>query len=425
MTVRLLTTNLTQEAGYAILRSLRKQAEHVSVGYYGAEPTDIARSRYVDASHPLPPLDRDLRPEDADAPPECSAAEERYVARLLEICEQQRIDTVLPTADSEVCVLSKNLRRLAEAGVRAPVPEWPSVLRAIDKHDVMAAAVEAGVPCPRSVLVTSEEEAGGRATELGFPLVAKARRSYFGRGVRLVRDGRELSGAYAALAARGGGVVLQEYVPGSREPSLTAFLGQEGQPRLLMTVRKLRYAQMSYSTCVESVPPFPELDAYLGLMRRLGLRGFVAVQVKRDSRDGRHKLLEVNLRLGANARILVPMALRRGLNPIELMLGGEAAPVLYPAGDVGVSPLEDLLALRMYLRARRQSPPADNPLPSLSVFLRSYLDSYRSAGLTFDWLWGSARRDTRCVFESYARNRRPLLAAVPDLIPWGELRGGA
>lgn len=420
--MRLLTTNLTQEVGYAILRSLRERAEHIAVGFYGDRPADVARSSFADAAIPLARLPKEIAPEAKDLGPSNSAGEAQYVERLLEVCRAERIDTVLPTADNEVYVLSKNLDRLAEAGVRAPVPEWPAVLEAIDKHDVMVAAAAAGVPCPRSVPVATLEEARGLAAELGFPLVVKARYSFFGRGVRLVGDESQLRLAYEELSAGDGSAVIQEYIPGSREPSLTVFLDEDGDPQLTITLRKRRYAQMSYSTCIESVPPLPENAAYLDLLRRLKLRGVVAIQTKRDRRDGQHKLLEINLRLGANARILIPMALRRGFNPMALVLGAErsGAPLAYPSGDVGVSPLEDLLALRIYMRARRHRSrlPADNPPPRLGAFLRSYASSY-APGRTFDWFWWSARRDTRCVLQAYARSRGPLLAARPDLIPWG------
>ena len=80
-----------------------------------------AVSRFVDRVYPVPLAIQDWRRgglEEAN-----TAAEEAYVQAVLEICERESLDTVFPTWDPEVLLLSKNKDRLARRGITVPVPE--------------------------------------------------------------------------------------------------------------------------------------------------------------------------------------------------------------------------------------------------------------------------------------------------------------
>ena len=108
--------------------------------------------------------------------------------------------------------------------------------------------------------------------------------------------------------ARYGRIILQEFIPGPSE-ALHYFVGYrttEGRFLTAFVGRKLRTYpdQMGTEVLLESIQD-PELVA-LGerVMTELDLRGPIGIDFKRDPRNGRPKVIEINLRFGSSDGIL-------------------------------------------------------------------------------------------------------------------------
>jgi predicted ATP-grasp superfamily ATP-dependent carboligase len=422
--LRILTTNGAQEAGYSTVRCLRPLADRVVLGWYGDRPTDVGLSRFVDARYPLE-LPKTMPRDALTGRRQADERERRWVQSLLETCRRESLSTFVPTTDNEVHVTARHAGEFEAAGVYAPVAPARAVRAMMDKFEVTRTAAAAGVPVPRSVLPADARQARSFAGEVGFPLVAKARTGFFSQGVRVVRAARELDGIHQALGHDGEWPVLQEYVPGGCEPSVLLACSPTSEPRAVMTLRKLRYAHPSFSSAVRTAAPLPEVENVLELARTNGLVGIAAFQFKLDPRDGRHKLMEINPRLGANSRIVTRLALRAGVNLVWLTLpesAEEPAPATFPAGLDGVSPFEDVMAVVSYLRIRRRKPSDPiNPPPSARDFARSYWSSYVRRRATSDWFASALLEDPRCALGSFARNGRDIWRARAESVPWGDL----
>jgi predicted ATP-grasp superfamily ATP-dependent carboligase len=107
----------------------------------------------------------------------------------------------------------------------------------------------------------------------------------------------------AELATQGIGVVIQEYVPGAASDHyfVDGFADRGSRVRSAFGRRRLRMYPLDFgnSTCMVSVPPSEVAEGVAGMERliaHLGYRGIFSAEFKRDARDGRLKLLEVNAR---------------------------------------------------------------------------------------------------------------------------------
>lgn len=426
--MRMLTTDAGQEAGYSIIRSLREHCEFVGVGYYGGQNADIGRSRHVDGAVALA-LPKVIGRESVESGQRPVAVERAWGETLLDYCRQRRIDTIVPTTDAEVFALSKLKSEFVRAGVRVPIPAFDVTYSLMNKLEAPRLAAAHGLPTPRFEEAATLAQANDFAARCGYPLVVKEPFGFFSRGVRLVGDEEALRVTFTSARQRWPRVGLQEYVRGDREPSIMLAMGPDGCVREAFVVRKLRYAQSSFSTCIQSAEPLVELDRYIAFAEGVGVPGIIVAQLKEDARDGAHRLIEINCRLGANSRILTRMALREGMNPVLAALSDPAttpgsaasAPRMLPPSAVGVSPAEDVLALRTWSRARDQGQP-DNPVPSLMMLLRCYARSYLSRRVVLDWFATAIVSDHRAVRGSWTRNLRVLWHSEPNFIPWGELR---
>ena len=169
--LRLLVTNPWNGQAYCVLRALRPHATRVIATYreHGllGRLAPAAVSRFVDGVYPVPFAAQDW--QRGQIPDENSEVEEEYVQAILDICSREDIDTVFPSWDPEVAILSKNKPRFAARGITVPVPEWPVLRQAMDKHTLAELAEKIGCPCPRTYLPPTLADAADVAELIGFP----------------------------------------------------------------------------------------------------------------------------------------------------------------------------------------------------------------------------------------------------------------
>ncbi len=131
------------------------------------------------------------------------------------------------------------------------------------------------------------------------------------KGLRVVSREDAVTKAGPALA-EGIGLVLQEYVPFTRDPTgegprgdhvlIDGFVDRTGTIRGMFARRRLRMFPLDFgnTTYMVSIPlrevPGPA-DALRRLVAHLGHRGIFSGEFKQDPRDGRYKLLEINSRV--------------------------------------------------------------------------------------------------------------------------------
>jgi D-aspartate ligase len=205
---------------------------------------------------------------------------------------------LFPTHDPPLNALARHREELD--GFLFPFPEWP-VLEAIqDKRHQLETAVAAGVDIPETLYPSSAAEAAG----LPLPVLVKPRhpdgfKRTFGKQAFRCETKAELERAYAD--AEPFGPMVQELVPGGDDElySLGSYLRADGEPLGLFSGRKLKQVPPGIGTCRvgEAVWVQDVVDAGLGLLQALGFHGISQVELKRDPRDGRYKLMEVNPRL--------------------------------------------------------------------------------------------------------------------------------
>src|SRR5213596_4011473 len=95
--------------------------------------------------------------------------------------------------------------------------------------------------------------------------------------------------------------MVQELVPGDDDTLYTvgSYLTSDGRPVGVFSGRKLRQTPRGIGTCRvgEAVWVQEAVDAALRLLAEFGYSGLSQVEFKRDPRDGRFKLMEINPRL--------------------------------------------------------------------------------------------------------------------------------
>ena len=212
-----------------------------------------------------------------------------YVAFLRELGS----GVVFPTHDDDLETIARHRSELAFI---CPFPGWDILGRAQDKREQVAAAVRAGVAVPATSYLPNDD--------VTLPaLVKPARAPEFRRrfGVKAFRceTPRELEEAFERASEFE--PLVQEWIPGDDDAlyTLGSYVAEDGRALGIFSGRKLRQTPRSIGTArvAEAVWADEVVEQGLALIHELELWGISQVELKRDPRDGRLKLIEVNPRL--------------------------------------------------------------------------------------------------------------------------------
>ncbi|MCC6270937.1 MAG: 5-(carboxyamino)imidazole ribonucleotide synthase [Microbacteriaceae bacterium] len=178
------------------------------------------------------------------------------------------------------------LRALVDSGISVhPGPE--ALLYAQDKLLMRAKLTELGIPTPRWAAVEDERELDAFLADNGGTAVVKtARGGYDGKGVRIVRAGRDVEDWFSTLAedGNGGALLAEEFVPFRRELAQSVARRPSGQVAAWPLVESIQRD----GVCAEVIAPAPSAvgalsdlaaDVATTIAEGLGVTGVMAVEL--------------------------------------------------------------------------------------------------------------------------------------------------
>ncbi len=210
---------------------------------------------------------------------------------------------ILPTHDPPVNAIGSHRQELGDRYL-CPFPDQDTLVRVQSKREQLERAAAAGVDTPKTAHPRSVDEALAAADAIGYPLLVKPSnpdgfRRRFQRQAFRCETSQELERAYTD--AEPFEPMVQELIPGGDDELYTvgSYIGTDGVVLGLFSGRKLRQSPPGVGTCRvgEAVWVQENVDAAVRLLRAFEFHGVSQVEFKRDPRDGRYKLMEINPRL--------------------------------------------------------------------------------------------------------------------------------
>lgn len=330
----------------------------------------------------------------------CISRFSRYATRVIRVDnildERRTLDAILDigrrlnlknwvliaTRDETVAAFSKYRAELAEI-FSVTTGEWDYIQWASDKKKTYSLAETLDISCPRTFNLKSVDELPLLHSHLPLAIKPAIKENFFyATGAKAWRADtpQQLAHLYAKAAEqiRPEEILIQEIIPGDgrEQYSWCAFV-QNGRPQSTLTARRARQHPREFgraATFVETVAA-PEIEEPAErFVRAINYHGLIEIEFKRDPRDGRYKLLDVNARawgfhsIGSGCGVDFPWLLyadRLGL-PIE--------PVHARPGTGWVRLLTDV-------------PTAISDLAHGALKFRAYIDSLRSIRVESVFSW--------------------------------------
>jgi predicted ATP-grasp superfamily ATP-dependent carboligase len=265
--------------------------------------------------------------------PDASVDADGLVDAVLGLVEAHRPRVIVAGADGTIEALRARRDELEERATLALAAEDALAL-AVDKERTLELAASLDIPVPRTLPLVDAEDVEEAVDQIGLPAVIKPVRSWVadsagGRRVisSIVTTADEAREAAATNAARGGQLIIQEWVRGRRE-AISLFAADGRIWARFAQVAQRMFPPLGGSSVVrESIPLPKDLTEFAErLVFAAGLEGYAEVEFRRDT-SGRPRLMEINPRLSASVEI----AVRAGIDFPLLMFAHASGQPLTPA----------------------------------------------------------------------------------------------
>ena len=266
--------------------------------------------------------------------PDPEGAPDAYIDLLLGLAEHMGGGLLVPTSDATLEVVARH-KEVLERAYHVACVGYEVAERFLDKQRTYDLARSLGIEIPKTIEVESSEELEAARSTLTYPCVVKPREGHlyyrqFGSKMAVARSDDELVRAWRRANDLALKVVVQDFVPGedSHGANYNAYLSG-GRPAVEFTAQKLRLSppRIGFPSVVVSREIPDVIEPGRRLLSGMGFHGYANVEFKRDARDGRYKLMEVNGRHN-NSTLL---SVRAGINFPWIMyrhlVQGEPPPV--------------------------------------------------------------------------------------------------
>lgn len=264
--------------------------------------------------------------------PNAGKEPEKYFAWLTETIEKYRPAALFPMDDDTMDIAVAHAGELSRLCL-VPVPPKESYLIARSKAHSLELAKYCGLDCPKTAEISSLSQLKGALEKVGLPAVIKPKESSGSRGIRLVKDCRELCSEYVKLRGAYGWPLVQEYVgQGTRYD--VCLLVDGGKILASFVQKELRHFPMAMgpSTVQQSVdcPELVELAS--AVVRKLPWFGVMEFEFIMGD-DSRPRFMEINPRFWASLHTAVLSGVNFPLLLLKLLKGEKFEPVVnYTSG---------------------------------------------------------------------------------------------
>ena len=268
---------------------------HVELFIHGADLTNTAPAlAFCNCIHLVPKI-----------------RDEGYIPALLEICEKEHIDLLIPTIDTDLLILSETKRQFESVGTRVLISDSDKIQLCRDKNLTSTFFGECGLKAPNTV--NSFQKYSGE-----YPCFIKPKDGSSSINAFKADDYAELQ-IYAEHLKD---YVIQPFVSGE-EYTVDIFCDFDGNP-IFITPRKRLAVRSGEVLKTEISQDRRIISEMMLLISNFRPCGPITVQLIRD-KSGEDYYIEINPRFGGGA----PLSMKAGANSaesiIKLLLGENLA----------------------------------------------------------------------------------------------------
>lgn len=233
----------------------------------------------------------------------CAMRDPDYINQLAEICQNDKIDIIMPTIDTDLLILSQNKEIFERIGTKVLISAAEKILICRDKNNTGAFFESCGVKAPKTYNNYLEYDGP-------FPCFIKPKDGSSSINAYKVEDFEELS-VYAASVDD---YIVQPFVEG-REYTIDIFCDFEGNP-IYITPRERLQVRAGEVLKTEINMDETMIEESKRIVKGFNPCGPITVQLIQDKNTGDNYYIEINPRFGGGA----PLSIKAGANSAKALL---------------------------------------------------------------------------------------------------------
>ena len=233
--------------------------------------------------------------------PERYEDSERYICDLI---KNGSYDIVVPLVDFSASILSKNKTELS-AYSKIASNDWDIYQIAADKQRTMEVCMKNRISCPYT-LAEVNDIAEVLSSDIKYPIVVKPRIGCGAVGFKKIDSPEDLKTLFDTTSAPPYNYVFQEYIPQTSPVfAVNLFIDNYGALKSSFVYACNRWYPLSGGTgTFNQLVERPDMvEQCMKVVDALSLRGCIGFDVMLDPRDNVSKIIEINPRILACARI--------------------------------------------------------------------------------------------------------------------------
>jgi carbamoyl-phosphate synthase large subunit len=250
-----------------------------------------------------------------------------FIPALLQLCEEHKIEVLIPTVDVELLAISKHQGEFGAKGVQIPLSSTKSLELCRDKYALFDFCKDTGLTSEFTLLSEHSD-----LTTFTYPCFAKPRLGAGGQGALVIHDQKELD-----TLPKNQSYLIQELL-GGEEFSVDVYVQSNGCP--LAVVPRLRMKIDSGIAVAAQTQINPTLtEMALKIIQKMGLTYVANIQFKANA-QGEFKLLEINPRFPGT----LPLTAAAGIDIPKLMINDLQGELL----GTSLLPFKELMVVRYW-----------------------------------------------------------------------------
>lgn len=239
----------------------------------------------------------------------CKIRDKEYIPQLLEICEKEKVDCLIPTIDTDLLLLAENKEKFEAVGTKVLISAVDKVKLCRDKRFTADYFISLGLKSPQPVDDVEKYN-------VGYPAFIKPKDGSSSVDAYKVNNEEDLR-TYANKIAD---YIIQPFISG-REFTIDIFCDYDGNPVFITPRERLavRAGEVLKTQICQDDVMISEMQT---LIKDYKPCGQITVQLIQDEVTGDNYYIEINPRFGGGA----PLSIKAGADSAKAvirMLRGE------------------------------------------------------------------------------------------------------
>ncbi len=217
-----------------------------------------------------------------------------FLERLQYIHQQEKIDVIIPTLDSELTVFQKIAPELKSLGIATFIPP-KQITDRISKSQLAEFCESENIPYPETIVIKDPGELKAAVKKIGFPLMIKGvyYEAYTCKSMEDVHQYFELLRLKWGLP-----MILQKKLD-SEEFDVCCVSDTNGDLLGAVPIRKTRLTDKGKAWAAVTLKNEQLMELSRRILKKLKWSGPCEVEILKDKKTGEYNLIEINPRFPA------------------------------------------------------------------------------------------------------------------------------